>query len=140
MGQIKGKSVKKAAKRIVEKHYIRLNDDFYNNKLVIKEVAEIATKKLTNKVAGYVTTLIKRTLKGPVKGLYIKQHEEQLKKLEQYVPKVSYLDEEVVFVDTETLKMIKEYGISGKFEEIDENFEHELDETLSEEEEFSSEE
>lgn len=111
MGQIKGKQIKKAAKEIVEKYYIKLDNDFYHNRTVVEDVSEISSYRLRNKVSGYVTRLFNRISKGPVKGLKIKKHEEERKKLESLIPKESFLDEEVVFVDKVTFKMLKETGL-----------------------------
>ncbi|KAF7703936.1 40S ribosomal protein S17 [Cucumispora dikerogammari] len=112
MGQIKGKQIKKAAKEIVEKYYIKLDNDFYHNRLVVEDVSEISSNRLRNKVAGYVTRLFKRTSTGAVKGLRIKKHEEERKKLESLIPKKSYLHEESVFVDKDTLEMLTKQGLN----------------------------
>ncbi|ELQ76399.1 40S ribosomal protein S17, partial [Trachipleistophora hominis] len=117
-GQIKIKSVKKAAKQIVEKYYVYLNEDFYHNKKVVSDFTEIQTKKTLNKVTGYVTHLVKLVLKGTSKGLYIKKHEEDREKKEGYLPKVSFLDSNRVEVDSVTMEMVNAYGFEGNFVEI----------------------
>lgn len=119
MGQIKIKSVKKAAKQIVEKYYVYLNEDFYHNKKVVSEFAIIQSVKTLNKVAGRVTRLVKCVLKGTAKGLYIKKHEEDREKKENYLPKQSFLDSDKVLVDEVTMKMINHYGYQGNFIEIE---------------------
>lgn len=111
MGQIKGNQIKKAAKEIVEKYYIKLDNDFYHNKLIVEDVSEISSNRLRNKVAGYVTRLFNRTSLGVVKGLRIKKHEEERKKLESLIPKESFLNEERVFVDKITFEMLKKTGL-----------------------------
>ena len=41
MGRIKNKVVKRASKDIVEKFYGKLTDDFYLNKKVVEQIAEV---------------------------------------------------------------------------------------------------
>jgi len=40
----------------------RFKPDFEHNKQVLKEVAEIPSKKLRNQVAGYLTRMIKKMM------------------------------------------------------------------------------
>lgn len=115
MGRIRNKVIKRAAKQIVEKYYTKLDTDFHFNKRVTEDVAIIQSKRLKNKVAGYVTVLMKRIQNGHVKGIYIKKHEEERERKENFIPKKSILDEEKVYVDGLTQKMIDEYGYIGNY-------------------------
>jgi small subunit ribosomal protein S17e len=58
MGRVRTKTVKKAAKVIIEKYYTKLTLDFDINKRIIEEVALIPTKSLRNKIAGFITHLV----------------------------------------------------------------------------------
>merc|ERR1712173_33404 len=60
MGRVRTKTVKKAAKVIIEKYYTKLTLDFDTNKKIIEEIALIPSKSLRNKIAGYATHLMKR--------------------------------------------------------------------------------
>lgn len=51
-GRVRTKTVKKAAKIIIEKYYTRLTLDFDTNKRICEEIAIIPTKPLRNKIAG----------------------------------------------------------------------------------------
>ncbi|KAM0676989.1 hypothetical protein BDAP_002460 [Binucleata daphniae] len=70
---------------------------------------------MKNKVAGYVTVLMKRIQNGYVKGIYIKKHEEERERKENFIPKKSILDENKVYVDSLTQRMITEYGYIGNY-------------------------
>lgn len=72
MGRIRTKTVKRAAKELIEKYYYKLTDDFHINKKILDYVAEVQTKRLRNKIAGYTTHLMKRISKKPVKGISLK--------------------------------------------------------------------
>lgn len=72
MGRVRTKTVKKAAKVLIEKYYSKLANDFHVNKKILSEVSIVPSKRLRNKIAGYATHLMKRIQKGPVKGISLK--------------------------------------------------------------------
>lgn len=107
MGHVRTKTVKKSAKVIIEKYYTKLTLDFHTNKRVCEDVAVIPSKRLRNQIAGYVTHLMKRIIKGPVRGISIKLQEEERERRDNYVPAISAL-EATVEVDATTDAMLKE--------------------------------
>jgi len=54
-GRVRTKTVKKAARVLVEKYYTRLTHDFQTNKKIAEDVAIIPSKRLRNKIAGFAT-------------------------------------------------------------------------------------
>lgn len=95
MGRVRTKTVKKAAKLIVEKYYANLTLDFQTNKKVSEEIAVIPSKRLRNRIAGYVTHLMRRIQHGTVKGVSLKLQEEEKERRMDYVPEVSFVDQAI---------------------------------------------
>ncbi len=118
MGKVRGKSVKRASRSIIELYFSRVNKDFENNLSVVRDVTITKNKKIRNQIAGYVTRLYNRIQKGIVKGIYIKSHEVEKERKESFIPKVGVMDVEKVMVDPITYSMIKKYHVNGAYTAI----------------------
>jgi len=110
MGRVRTKTIKKAAKVLIEKYYTKLTNDFHTNKKLLSEVAVLPTKKLRNKVAGFATHLMKRIQKGPVRGISLKVQEEERERRLEYVPDHSKVDISRVVVTQDTKEMLRKLG------------------------------
>merc|ERR1712070_1055040 len=106
-GRVRTKTVKKAARNIIEKYYSRLTMDFQTNKRICEEVAMIPSKHLRNQIAGFITHLMKRIQRGPVRGISLKLKKEERERRMDFVPEVSALDLEPLEVDYAVFDMLK---------------------------------
>ncbi|CCD67616.1 Small ribosomal subunit protein eS17 [Caenorhabditis elegans] len=115
MSRVRTKTVKKASRVLIEKYYTRMTNDFHNNKRVCDEVAIIGSKPLRNKIAGYITHLMRRIERGPVRGISIKLQEEERERRDNYMPEISTVDPSQltsIKVDTDTSDMLKAAGFN----------------------------
>merc|ERR1711959_377118 len=110
MGRVRTRTTKRAAKVIVEKYYQRLTMDFQTNKKICEEVASIQSKRLRNKIAGFLTHLMKRISRGPVRGISLKLQEEERERRLDYIPDISQVDLEIekgIEIDQDTKNMLR---------------------------------
>eukprot|EP00938_MAST-03A_sp_MAST-3A-sp1_P006715 g6715.t1 len=112
MGRVRTKTVKNNSRKIVEKYYGKLTLDFQTNKRICDEIAVIPSKRMRNKIAGFVTHLMKRIQRGPVRGISLKLQEEERERRMDFVPEVSVLDVDQVIVDKDTNDMLKELRLT----------------------------
>ena len=59
MGNIRTSFVKRLARELVDTHKGVFTTDFEENKKLVSEYSTVSTKHLRNKIAGYVTRLVK---------------------------------------------------------------------------------
>ena len=117
MGRVKNKTVKRASRELIEKYYYKLTNDFNLNKKVLEQVADVPSKRIRNKIAGYTTHLMTRIQKGPVKGISLKVQEEQRERLLDKIPKnLKVQIDQPLEVDDAVLKMLNDVGFGTLIE------------------------
>ncbi|HIQ49841.1 MAG TPA: 30S ribosomal protein S17e [Nanoarchaeota archaeon] len=62
MGRIKTTMIKNLGKKLLKKYPDKFTTDFEHNKKVLKELGIFESKKIRNKVAGYIVRLKKRQI------------------------------------------------------------------------------
>ena len=115
MGRVRTKTVKRAARELIEKYYGKITDDFHLNKKLLNKVSDVSSKRLRNKIAGYSVHLIKRIRVKPVKGISLKMQEEQNERRMDTIEGDTRIKADATnFEVTEaTLRMLKDAGVAG---------------------------
>mmetsp|Transcript_100421 Transcript_100421/g.216562 ORF Transcript_100421/g.216562 Transcript_100421/m.216562 type:complete len:130 (-) Transcript_100421:42-431(-) len=108
MGRVRTKTIKRSARAIVEKYYSKLGFDFHVNKRVCDEVAITPSKRVRNQIAGYITTLMRRIERGPVRGISLKLQEEERERRMDFVPEVSEINTDSLVIDSVTRSMLND--------------------------------
>ena len=62
MGRIRQKYIKGSARLLLEKYPDKFTGDYEQNRNALDGVASIGSKPLKNKIAGYITTLLKQKI------------------------------------------------------------------------------
>ena len=117
MGRVRTKTVKRAARQLIEKFYPKMSFDFHYNKRVLDDVAIVPSKRIRNKIAGYASKLMKRIQKGPVRGISLKLQEEERERRMDLGAKKNYFDEKQYAPDEETQDMLKNLGLDKIFQQ-----------------------
>mmetsp|Transcript_5195 Transcript_5195/g.10783 ORF Transcript_5195/g.10783 Transcript_5195/m.10783 type:complete len:128 (+) Transcript_5195:30-413(+) len=104
---VRTKTVKKSSRVIIEKYYSRLTLDFHVNKKLVSEIAIIPSKRMRNKIAGFITHLMKRIQRGPVRGISLKLQEEERERRLDFVPEKSAIEQDTIHIDADTRDMLE---------------------------------
>lgn len=114
MGRVRTKTVKRSARLIVERYYGKLTMDFHTNKRIVDEVSVTPSKRMRNKIAGFLTHLMRRIERGDnIRGISLKLQEAERERRMDFVPDESALKPiTAVRVDKDTLDMLHELKMS----------------------------
>ena len=109
---VRTKTVKRSSRSIIEKYYSRLTLDFDTNKRIVDEVAIVPSKKIRNKIAGFITHLMRRLGEGKtVRNISLKLQEEERERKLDFVPEVSRLEKmEINYDDKDLEGMLSSIG------------------------------
>ena len=111
-GRVRTKTVKRSARVIVERYYNKLALDFDTNKRVTDEVSVTPSKRMRNKIAGFITHLMRRIERGDtVRGVSLKLQEEERERRMDFVPEVSAIDTNTITVDPDTHDLLKKLDL-----------------------------
>lgn len=66
---------------------------------------------MRNKIAGFLTHLMRRIQRGPVRGISLKLQEEEREKKLDYVPDVSFIEQDSIEVDQDTKDLLTHLNI-----------------------------
>ncbi len=59
MGKVRTLMVKRTARRLLRTYPQLFTDDFEHNKKIVREMVDINSKRVKNRIAGYITHLVK---------------------------------------------------------------------------------
>ncbi len=59
MGKVRPSAVKRLARELLAKYPDKFTSDFETNKKLVAELTDITSKRFRNRVAGYITRLVK---------------------------------------------------------------------------------
>lgn len=111
-GRVRTKTVKRSARVIVERFYNKLALDFDTNKRVTDEVALVPSKRMRNKIAGFVTHLMRRIERGDqVRGISLKLQEEERERRMDFVPETSAVNTDSITVDPDTKALLSKLAL-----------------------------
>lgn len=66
MGNIRSQKIKRTAKELVAKYHQHLSTDFDENKILVNKLTNVMSKRMRNRIAGYVTTIMVQIKDGKV--------------------------------------------------------------------------
>ncbi len=66
MGNIRSDKIKRTSKELVAKYHQHFSIDFDHNKLLVNKLTNVQSKRMRNRIAGYVTTIMVQIKDGKV--------------------------------------------------------------------------
>ncbi|NHJ39942.1 MAG: 30S ribosomal protein S17e [Asgard group archaeon] len=66
MGKIRSDKIKRTAKELVAKYHQHLSTEFDENKILVAKLTNVQSKRMRNRIAGYVTRIMVQIEDGKV--------------------------------------------------------------------------
>ncbi len=66
MGNIRSQKIKRTSKELVAKYHQHLSTDFEKNKILVNKLTNVMSKRMRNRIAGYVTRIMVQIKDGKV--------------------------------------------------------------------------
>ena len=66
MGNIRSQKIKRTAKELVAKYHQNFSEDFDHNKVLVDQLTNVQSKRMRNRIAGYVTRIMVQIKEGKV--------------------------------------------------------------------------
>ena len=66
MGNIRSDKIKRTAKELVAKYHQHFKTDFDHNKVLVSKLTNVQSKRMRNRIAGYVTRIMSQIEDGKV--------------------------------------------------------------------------
>jgi small subunit ribosomal protein S17e len=64
MGKVRTAMVKRTARKLLSMYPTLFNESFESNKQVVRKLVDVQSKRVQNRIAGYITRLVKINKKG----------------------------------------------------------------------------
>ncbi len=85
MGKVRPVYIKRTARQLIELYPDKFTDVFEENTRLVSELTNITSKRIRNRVAGYITRLIRRRKELERRALLEAQKEEETKEQQNKV-------------------------------------------------------
>jgi len=59
LGKVRTSLIKRTARKLLASYPDYFSDDFQHNKMVVRAIVNVHSKKVKNQIAGYITRLVK---------------------------------------------------------------------------------
>ena len=66
MGNIRSDKIKRTSKELVAKYHQQFSTDFDHNKVLVSRLTNVQSKRMRNRIAGYVTRIMSQIEDGKV--------------------------------------------------------------------------
>jgi len=95
--------IKRLSTEILNEHQDKFGTDFSNNKQLLNEVSIIRSKRLKNKIAGYITKILQRKQKFENQKQELIENEKKIETSEPAAEPAENIAEEIINDDSKSI-------------------------------------